>query len=61
MGEPVGKTNCGISLREATITDLDFADDILIFAETMEALVGALKNTEYRIRASQSDGVLDQD
>ena len=35
-------TDCGISLGEATITDLDFADDIVIFAETLEALVAAL-------------------
>ena len=38
----MGKTDCGISLGEATITDLDFADDILIVAETLEALVAAL-------------------
>ena len=37
-----GETDCGISLGEATITDLDFADDIVIFAETLEALVAAL-------------------
>ena len=34
-----GKTDCGISLGEAMITDLDFADDIVIFAETLEVLV----------------------
>ena len=42
MGETVGKTDCGISLGEATITGLDFADDIVIIAETLEALVAAL-------------------
>ena len=42
MGETVGKTDCGISLGEATITDIDFADNIVIFAETLEALVAAL-------------------
>ena len=42
MGETVGKTDCGISLGEATITDLDFGDDIVIFAETLEALMGTL-------------------
>ena len=31
MGETFGKTDCGISLGEATITDLDFADDVVIF------------------------------
>ena len=29
-------------MGEATITDLDFADDIVIFTETLEVLVGAL-------------------
>ena len=38
----MGNTDCGISLGEAMITDLDFADDIAIFAETLEALVTAL-------------------
>ena len=42
MGETVAKTDCGISLVEATITDLDFADDVLIFAEKLDPLVGAL-------------------
>ena len=42
MGETVGKTDCGVSMGDATITDLDFADDIVIFAETLEALVTAL-------------------
>ena len=42
MGQTVEKTDCGISLGEATITDLDIADDILIFAETLEVLAGAL-------------------
>ena len=42
MGETVRNTDCGISLGEATITDLDFADDIVIFAETLEALMGTL-------------------
>ena len=38
----MGKTARGISMGEATITDLDFAYDIVIFAETLEALVAAL-------------------
>ena len=42
MGETVRKTDCGISLGEATITDLDFADDIVIFSETLEDLVATL-------------------
>ena len=42
MGETVGNTDCGVSWGDARITDLDFADDIAIFAETLEALVTAL-------------------
>ena len=42
MGETVGNTDCGVSMGDARITDLDFADDIAIFAETLEALVTAL-------------------
>ena len=48
-------------MREATITDLDFADDVVIFEETLEALVGALDTLSREIRASQSEGPLDQD
>ena len=39
MGETVGKTDCGVSMGDATITVLDFADDIVIFAEMLEVLV----------------------
>ena len=42
MGETVEKTDCGISLGEDKITDLDFADDVVIFAETLEVLVHTL-------------------
>ena len=56
-----GDTDRGISLREATITDLDFADDVVIFEETLEALVGALDTLSREIRASQSEGPLNQD
>ena len=41
MGEIIGKAGCGISLGEAKITDLDFADDILVLAEALEVLVRA--------------------
>ena len=36
------KTYCGISLGETMITDIDFTDDVVIFAETLEVLVHAL-------------------
>ena len=38
----MGKTDCGISLGEATITDLDFADNIVIIAEMLGAFVGTM-------------------
>ena len=42
MGVTVAKTDCGILLGEATITDLDFGDDFLNLEETLEALVSTL-------------------
>ena len=42
MGDTVGKPGCGISFGEAMITDLDFADNVVIFAETLEVLVDTL-------------------
>ena len=39
MGKTVEKTNCGISFGEAMITDLDFAVDVVILAETLEVLL----------------------
>ena len=38
IGETVGEVDCGISLGEATITNLDFADDVVVFAEMLEVL-----------------------
>ena len=42
MGLTVEKTDCGLSSGEAMITDHDFADNIVIFAEMLEVLVGTL-------------------
>ena len=42
MGETVEKTDCGISLGKALVTDHDFADDFLIFAEMLEVLEDTL-------------------
>ena len=36
MGETVEKTDSGISFGETMITDLVFADDKVIFADTLE-------------------------
>ena len=41
-GETVEKTDCWMSFGEAMITDLDFADNVVIFAETLEVLVDTL-------------------
>ena len=43
MGETVRGTDCKISLWEATITDLDFAVDVVIFAEMLEVIVHVLE------------------
>ena len=39
----VGKTGCGVSFGDVRITDLDFADDAVIFAETVGILTSALE------------------
>ncbi|KAG2461630.1 YSM6 protein, partial [Polypterus senegalus] len=43
LGKVMGSSGCGASVGEERITDLDFADDAVIFAESMEALIGALE------------------
>ena len=35
-------SSCGVSFGTVRITDVDFADDAIIFAETTEVLSGAL-------------------
>ena len=42
MRETVGKTDCGLSMGEARVTDLDFSDVIVIFVETLQVLVHTL-------------------
>ena len=42
LGRVADGTGCGASFGEVTISDLDFADDAVIFAEIMETLVEAL-------------------
>ena len=37
------RSSCGASFGNATISDLDFADDAVIFAETLDILLGALE------------------
>ena len=43
MHRVVDRSGCGAPLGEATITDLDFADDVVIFAELVDGLVRALE------------------
>ena len=38
------KSGCGLSFGTVRISDLDFADDAVIFAETTEVLAGALNS-----------------
>ena len=37
------RLSCGASFRNVKICDLDFADDAVIFAETLDILLGAIK------------------
>ena len=46
LGRVAASTDCGTSFGEVRITDLDFADDAVIFAETLDALCGTLRLLE---------------
>ncbi|KAI8496908.1 hypothetical protein Bbelb_255630 [Branchiostoma belcheri] len=43
MGRTVEQCNCGVSFRDFTVTDLDYADDVAILAEVLEVLQLALQ------------------
>ena len=43
LGRMVDASGCCVSFGDVQISDLDFADDAVIFAETLEVLVGALE------------------
>ena len=42
-GEDVGEISCGASFGKVKISDLDFTDEAVIFAETLDILLGALE------------------
>ena len=42
LGRMSEKSGCGVSFGTVRITDLDFGDDAVIFAETTEVLAGAI-------------------
>ena len=42
MGETLEKTDYGMSLRDATITDLDSLGDVLILAESLNVILHAM-------------------
>ena len=42
-GGTLERSSCGASFWNVKISDLDFADDAVIFAETPDILLGALK------------------
>ena len=43
MSRMVGRSSCGVSFGDVQITDLDFANDAVIFAETLDILKEALE------------------
>ena len=43
LGRMLERSSCGASFGNVKISDLDFADDAVIFAETPDILLGALK------------------
>ena len=48
LGRMSERSSCGASFRNVKVCDLDFADDAVIFAETLDILLGAL---EVRMRS----------
>ena len=54
------KSGCGVSFGTVRITDLDLADDAVIFAEATEVLAGALDSLERGSRAAWIASFLDQ-
>ena len=43
LGRMSERSSCGSSFGNVKISDLDFADDAVIFAETLDILLGALE------------------
>ena len=43
MGRMSERSSCGASCGNSKISDLDFSDDAVIFAETLDILLGALE------------------
>ena len=43
LGRMLERSSCGASFGNVMISDLDFADDAVIFAETLDILLGALE------------------
>ena len=43
LGRMSERSSCGTSFENVKISDLDFADDAVIFAETLDILLGALE------------------
>ena len=43
LGRMSERSSCGVSFGNVKISDLDFADDAVIFAETLDILLGALE------------------
>ena len=43
LGKMSERSSCGASFGNVKISDLDFADDAVVFAETLDILLGALE------------------
>ena len=43
LGRMSERSSCGATFGNVKISDLDFADDAVIFAETLDILLGALE------------------
>ena len=60
LGRMSERSSCGASFGNVKISDLDFADDAVIFAETSEILLGALEVLNEQFFANGFMGFLGQ-
>ena len=60
LGRMSERSSCGASFGNVKISDLDFADEAVIFAETLDIIFGGSRGAECEIGAAGFTGFLGQ-
>ena len=60
LGRMSERSGCGASFENVKISDLDFADDAVIFAETLDIHFGGPQCAEWKVGAAGITGFLGQ-